>query len=297
MKVLLSKRSSSGVTISSELQATTLEDGQMLNVIGTPGLFDSSLDYEFIGKEIVKCINMAQDGVDAFLVVVSTFSRFSEEEKAAISSLRTLFGSKVYDYMMVVFTGGDQIQEEGQTLEDFLCDAPEALNETLSLCGSRHLLFDNKTDDETKKVNQVKELLSLVNMVSGKNGGKPYTNEIFTEMKVDSKLKETALKLEQQLAEERAACVKAEKKAKAPQKKSDDKKRKLKEKLVKAEKKNKEIQQQREEERRRNEGHWCLSTQTPTGILDHPTYNIPKQLPPPFTNGVLKRLPPQFPPP
>ncbi|KAM0035023.1 putative AIG1-type guanine nucleotide-binding (G) domain-containing protein [Helianthus debilis subsp. tardiflorus] len=37
MKVLLSKRSSSGVTISSELHATTLEDGQMLKVIDTPG--------------------------------------------------------------------------------------------------------------------------------------------------------------------------------------------------------------------------------------------------------------------
>ncbi|KAJ0804570.1 putative AIG1-type guanine nucleotide-binding (G) domain-containing protein [Helianthus annuus] len=219
MKVLLSKRSSSGVTISSELHATTLENGQMLKVIDTPGivshyivlayillccyclvyrvcfwtvgtntsisgLFDPSLDFEFIGKEIVKCINMAQDGVDAFLFVVSALNRFSEEEEAAISSLKTLFGRKVYDYMIVVFTGGDQLEDDDQTMEDFLCDSSEALKETLRLCRNRYVLFDNKTKDQTKRSNQVKELLLLVNMVSTMNGGKPYTNEIFTEMKV-----------------------------------------------------------------------------------------------------------------
>ena len=38
MKIFNSKRSSSGVTITSELQATSLKDGQMLNVIDTPGI-------------------------------------------------------------------------------------------------------------------------------------------------------------------------------------------------------------------------------------------------------------------
>ncbi|XP_076946674.1 immune-associated nucleotide-binding protein 9-like [Bidens hawaiensis] len=127
MKCLLSKRSSSGVTVSSELQTTTLRDGQMLNVIDTPGLFDPSLDFEFIGKEIVRCISMAQDGIDAFLVVVSTFSRFSVEERVALSGLQTLFGRKIYDYMILVFTGGDELEDDNQTLEEFLCGSPESL--------------------------------------------------------------------------------------------------------------------------------------------------------------------------
>ncbi|GJY52419.1 immune-associated nucleotide-binding protein 9 [Tanacetum coccineum] len=126
MKSFNSKRSSSGVTITSELQATSL-DGQMLNVIDTPGLFDSTLDFDFIGKEIVNCINMAKDGIHAFLVVVSIRSRFSEDEKAAVSSLLTLFGRKIYDYMIVVFTGGDELDDDGESLEDFLRDSPKAL--------------------------------------------------------------------------------------------------------------------------------------------------------------------------
>ncbi|GJU42248.1 immune-associated nucleotide-binding protein 9 [Tanacetum coccineum] len=102
-------------------------DGQMLNVIDTPGLFDSTLDFDFIGKEIVNCINMAKDGIHAFLVVVSIRSRFSEDEKAAVSSLLTLFGRKIYDYMIVVFTGGDELDDDGESLEDFLRDSPRAL--------------------------------------------------------------------------------------------------------------------------------------------------------------------------
>ncbi|PWA83680.1 hypothetical protein CTI12_AA165580 [Artemisia annua] len=246
MKTFNSKRSSSGVTVTTELQVTSLEDGQILNVIDTPGLFDPTLDFDFIVKEIANCINMAKDGIHAFLVVVSIRSRFSEDEKAAIRSLLTMFGRKIYDYMIVVFTGGDELEDDGDSLEDFLRESPQALKETLSLCNNRCVLFDNKTKNETIRSNQVRKLLSLVDAVSRKNGGKPYTNEIFTEVKnltkeladqeismhdkkfkqVESKLKQTTLKLEQQLAEERAARVKAEKKAEAAKKEAEAQKRK-----------------------------------------------------------------------
>ena len=46
------------------------------------------------------------------------------------------------------------------------------------------MLFDNKTKNESKRINQVQQLLSLVNNVIVKNGGHPYTNEIFAEVKV-----------------------------------------------------------------------------------------------------------------
>ncbi|GJW29551.1 putative AIG1-type guanine nucleotide-binding (G) domain-containing protein [Tanacetum coccineum] len=315
-KEFLSRASSAGVTSTSELRTTVLKDGQILNVIDTPGLFDSSVDTEFIGKEIVKCINMAREGIHGVLVVLSVRNRFSKEEEAAISSLRTLFGNKINDYMIVVFTGGDELEENEQTLEDFLEDCPEPLKnagwqaflpyypqtryclfrstsqsivpipisvgfgiflgtrhllafqksgscfypssteaeyraladfhqklsgfvlfsnlhitiptpiwilfhtdstiasnpvlrslkslrtahvntdikhlsmsckarveETLSLCGGRCVLFDNRTRDQTKKTEQVQELLSLVNIVLAKNNGKPYTDEIFSELK------------------------------------------------------------------------------------------------------------------
>ncbi|KAI3821175.1 hypothetical protein L1987_08734 [Smallanthus sonchifolius] len=287
----ISKASSAGVTNTSELRTTVLKDGQMLNVIDTPGLFDSSVDTEFIGKEIVKCINMARDGIHAVLVVLSVRNRFSQEEEAAISSLRTLFGTNINDYMVVVFTGGDELEENEQTLEEFLEDCPKSLKDTLSLCGDRCVLFDNRTKDQRKKAQQVQELLALVNMVLTKNNGKPYTDEIFSELKrgtmklheqteevqslqgyskqeiselteqmhksyeeqlmritemVESRLKETTTRLEQKLAEEQVARLKAEEMAHAAQTKSNDEIRKLRENLERAQRETEELRKRAE---------------------------------------------------
>lgn len=59
---------------------------------------------------------MARDGIDAFLVVISVCCLFVEDEKAAISRLLTLFGTKFYDYMIIVFTGGDELEDDDESL-------------------------------------------------------------------------------------------------------------------------------------------------------------------------------------
>lgn len=183
-KVFKSRASSSGVTSSCEMQTAELSDGQIVNVIDTPGLFEVSAGSEFIGKEIVKCIDFAKDGIHAILVVLSVRSRFSEEEENALRSLQTLFGSKIVDYMIVVFTGGDELEDDEDTLDDYLGrECPESLKQILSLCGNRCVLFDNKTKDEKKRSGQVQQLLSFVNMIVSQNGGQPYTDALFAELK------------------------------------------------------------------------------------------------------------------
>lgn len=100
-------------------------------VFSIAGLFDFSAGSEFVGKEIVKCINLAKDGIHAVLVVFSVRTRFSQEERAALHSLQTLFGSKIFDYMIVVFTGGDELEDNDESLEDYLGrECPEPLKVT-----------------------------------------------------------------------------------------------------------------------------------------------------------------------
>ncbi|KAL9432456.1 hypothetical protein AB3S75_027483 [Citrus x aurantiifolia] len=193
-----SRAGSSGVTKTCEIQRTMLKDGQVVNVIDTPGLFDSSAGSEFVSKEIVKCIGMAKEGIHAVLVVFSVRNRFSEEEGAAIHSLESLFGKKIFDYMIVVFTGGDELEDNDETLEDYLGRAcPKPLKEILKLCDNRCVLFDNKTKDAAKRTEQVRKLLSLVNFVIVQNGGQPYTNEIFAELKKGAtKLRDTQVEVD-----------------------------------------------------------------------------------------------------
>lgn len=98
------------------------------------GLFDLSAGSEFVGKEIVKCIDLAKDGIHAVIVVFSVRTRFTEEEETALRSLQTLFGSKIVDYMIVVFTGGDELEENDETLEDYLGrECPEPLKVSMNI--------------------------------------------------------------------------------------------------------------------------------------------------------------------
>lgn len=84
------------------------------------GLFDPAMPPEYIGKEIMKCLDLAKDGVHALLLVLSVRNRFTAEEVAAVESLQTIFGDKVVNYMIVVFTGGDELEENEETLQQYL---------------------------------------------------------------------------------------------------------------------------------------------------------------------------------
>ncbi|XP_056861669.1 uncharacterized protein LOC130509544 [Raphanus sativus] len=182
-KVFKSKYLSRAVTNTSESQRFVRECGQNINIVDTPGLFDLSMTAEFIAKEIVRCITLAEDGIHAVLFVFTVRGRPTDEEKFSLYQLQTLFGSKTAVYMITVLTGGNILQDSDETLEEYLGqECPEFLKEILELCDNRMILFNNKTKDKRKKAEQVEKLMSLVD-------GKPFTDELFHE------LQEEAIKL------------------------------------------------------------------------------------------------------
>lgn len=185
-QAFISDLSPSGVTCTSELKSAILKDGRAVTVIDTPGLFDFSTGSEFIGREIVKCIDLAKDGLHAVLMVFSISSRFTPEEAASIQSMKTLFGDRIVDYMIVVFTGGDILEVSKKTLKDYISRCPEPLKNIILLCKNRVLLFDNNTRDKIKREWQVKQLLSLVDEVVASNGGKPFSDQIFAQVKEEA---------------------------------------------------------------------------------------------------------------
>lgn len=60
-------------------------------------------------------------------MVFSISSRFTREEEAAIQSMKSLFGDRIVDYMIVVFTGGDTLEVNRKTLKDYISRCPEPL--------------------------------------------------------------------------------------------------------------------------------------------------------------------------
>ncbi|KAH9726011.1 Immune-associated nucleotide-binding protein 9 [Citrus sinensis] len=232
------------------MQRTMLKDGQVVNVIDTPAiarLFDSSADFEFVSKEIVKCIGMAKDGIHAVLIVFSVRNRFSEEEGAAIHSLESLFGKKVFDYMIVVFTRGDELEDNDETLEDYLgpeCPKPlknggqPYIDEIFAELKKRATkLRDQQVEVDSLKGYSKREISELKEQMK-----KSYEDQLKRSIEmVESKLKETTTRLEQQLAEEHLARLKAEGAAQLAQIKSNEEIFNLREKLERGQRETEEL--------------------------------------------------------
>uniref|UniRef100_A0A0E0CLZ9 AIG1-type G domain-containing protein n=1 Tax=Oryza meridionalis TaxID=40149 RepID=A0A0E0CLZ9_9ORYZ len=279
-EAFVSEYSHASVTSTCQLASTTLKDGRTLNVIDTPGLFEMTITSEDAGKEIVKCMSMAKDGIHAVLMVFSATSRFTREDSSTIETIKEFFGEKIVDHMILVFTYGDLVGEN--KLKSMLNNAPEYLQKTVELCKNRVVLFDNMTKDRWLQEKQLENLLDVVDSVNTNNGGKPfsdqmlacikeahareqevhdaigYTEEQISELKkeiqrtrdeqlanitnmVEEKLNITVDKLQQQLMEEQNARLEAERLAAEARLRSDEEIRKLKKRLEKAQQENEEF--------------------------------------------------------
>lgn len=180
-KAFKSLARSAPVTDTCQLEQGAMNDGRKLNVIDTPGLFDPNVTLQFLGQEIVRCIDLAKEGLHGVLLVLSIKNRFSTEEASTLETLQTLFGDKIINYMVVVFTGGDELEANEQTLEDYLRDSSPILQRLLLKCNDRKVIFDNRTRSEIKQKKQISELLKQIDIVNFQNEGHPYTNEMFHE--------------------------------------------------------------------------------------------------------------------
>uniref|UniRef100_A0A7N0U6C8 AIG1-type G domain-containing protein n=1 Tax=Kalanchoe fedtschenkoi TaxID=63787 RepID=A0A7N0U6C8_KALFE len=230
----ISKRSFNGVTKECGIQpGLTTNSRRHFNVIDTPGLFDfTEGGTETIATEIANCMKLACGGIHAIVFVLSILNRFSKEEEAAFISLKALFGNKITDYMIVVFTSGDALED--CTFAEFLAsrEIPEPLKDILVQCENRALLIENKPVNEQEKLKQEQRLWDMVDLVMSRNNGQPYTEKLdagrilaaaggngqserLAEIAsmVERKLEESHAMMERQLAEEKEQRAMAEKRA------------------------------------------------------------------------------------
>ncbi|KAL2898307.1 Immune-associated nucleotide-binding protein 9 [Bienertia sinuspersici] len=165
------------------LQSATMKNGEIINVIDTPGLFGAEVEDKFVSKEILRCKELAEGGIHALLVVFSVQNRFSKSDERVLHILKEFFGPKVVDHVIVVFTGLDVLENDDGTLDDFVRLFPQPLQNFIDICGGRFLFLDNKTRDEEKKEIQLQKLLNYVNQIDQRNEGKPLSTDLLREPK------------------------------------------------------------------------------------------------------------------
>ncbi|KAK7485405.1 hypothetical protein BaRGS_00023353, partial [Batillaria attramentaria] len=136
---------------------------------GLPGLYDTSKTQEDVCSAIVQAVACMHPGPHAILYVVR-LGRYTQEEFGAYKRLKALFDDRVIDFIVVVFTGGDELEKRNKTVDDILKNAPTELYQVLCDCDWRYIVFNNLSQDPHP---QVEDLLQKVQAMKVQNGG-PY---------------------------------------------------------------------------------------------------------------------------
>uniref|UniRef100_A0A3P9D7E4 GTPase IMAP family member 8-like n=1 Tax=Maylandia zebra TaxID=106582 RepID=A0A3P9D7E4_9CICH len=170
-KVFMSTPNASTATAKCQMN-TGQFDGQILAVVDTPGLFDTSKTEEEVKEEISRSIPFTAPGPHVFLVVIQA-NRFTEEEQKTVRQIQNAFGGDAARYTMALFTYGDNLEYDGVTIETFIKNP--ALSEFIRQCHGGYHVFNNRSEDPA----QVSELLEKIKNMVHDNKGSCYTNEMF----------------------------------------------------------------------------------------------------------------------
>ena len=95
-----------------------------------------------------------------------------------MEALEKLFGPEASKYMIVLFTHGDKLEQEGIEICKYLESGHVKLQELLNRCGNRYHVFNNK---KKRKRAQVVRLIKKIDEMVAANRGMYYSDEMFEE--------------------------------------------------------------------------------------------------------------------
>ncbi|XP_063426257.1 GTPase IMAP family member 4-like isoform X1 [Mytilus trossulus] len=170
--------------------------GKKIDVVDTPGVFDTDQDNETIQREVKRSIILSSPGPHAILLCIRV-ARFTREDVKTLEHFVRYFGKEMLKYVVVIFTHLDQLlddyidQNENQTKTNFISSLPKDAQQFLRMCGNRYLFFNNRRRG-SENDNQIKDLLMTVSSVRQQNGNTCYTNSDYkkVELMLQERMKE-----------------------------------------------------------------------------------------------------------
>ncbi|XP_057201181.1 GTPase IMAP family member 4-like isoform X1 [Triplophysa rosa] len=167
-KKFICKQSLISVTNCCSVQESEI-DGRTVSVIDTPGFFDTKISE----VELARSVFLSSSGVHAFLFVLPV-NRFTKQESEVLTQITHIFDEGVLKYLIILFTSGDDIEQE--TFDSEINEVKD-LKAIVDSCRGYHIFNIN----DLKNRDQVSGLLQKIDTTIEQNGGAHYTCEMFEE--------------------------------------------------------------------------------------------------------------------
>ncbi|KAJ8308830.1 hypothetical protein KUTeg_013704 [Tegillarca granosa] len=162
---------------------------RIIEVVDTPGLYDTDRSEEDVQRELARCICMLAPGPHAFLIVIRV-GRFNEQEQKTVDSLVNFFGEDGFlRYSIVIITRTDELEFEEITFEKFINDSPPSFKEIITQCGGRCFAMNNRLKGKDEIDTQTERLLLLIDEMVNASGGECYTHTLFEEVEKERQKK------------------------------------------------------------------------------------------------------------
>ncbi|XP_067310318.1 GTPase IMAP family member 4-like [Pseudorasbora parva] len=147
------------------MEVTQMGEMQM-HVINSPDLLDPDLNKEKVEMMKDQLVSLCSAGLSAVLLTVPLEEPVKNEEEI-LDYIKCLFGPEVQKYIMILFTHGDELEDLGQTIHEYLQNH-EDLQRLVTECGGKFHCFNNKKESDGQK----RELLQKIEGMMTENGGK-----------------------------------------------------------------------------------------------------------------------------
>ncbi|XP_060604942.1 GTPase IMAP family member 9-like [Ruditapes philippinarum] len=148
--------------------------GKVVEVVDTPGLFDTDLDQLAVHKELLKALVLTTPGFHVIAFVLMK-GKFTEEIQKTQDLFFQWFGKDVEKFACIILTDTDSDEDKESYIKD---DPHPKLAELVQTCNDNVVALNNK-NSETKKQDQINKLFEVVEKIKRDNSDTHFSNVIF----------------------------------------------------------------------------------------------------------------------
>ncbi|XP_030625909.1 GTPase IMAP family member 4 [Chanos chanos] len=140
-------------------------DGRHVILVDTPGWFSAQVTPGVYQQEMVRSVSLCSPGPHAFLLVIPV-GMFSETDRVRVEENLALFGEKVWDHTIVVFTWAESLRD--RSIERHIRREGRNLQRVVDKCKKRYHVINNQIFGEHP---QLPRLMEKIEKMVAEEGG------------------------------------------------------------------------------------------------------------------------------